>query len=715
MATTTTYHPPASHFSPPSHSSTPSLRDVRSPRPFLDSAPRKDADIDSKMADASDALTPTRSDFAGIPGQKALPTTPFSPAEIAKTPETDRSDTDRDDPSSPAGSKGASHEDVEMGDDGDQEESDNESASSDPQQLKKKKKGQRFFCTDYPPCNLSFTRSEHLARHIRKHTGERPFQCHCGRRFSRLDNLRQHAQTVHVNEEIPGDSLAATGTRFQRQIRTDRVRAPGRARAGTGPGASHARGHSRNLSSSSITSTMSSMSAMPEEARRRPPPLAMAQENTPRRVMAETYAMPGGTPPTQYAYYSQPSPSGYSSPTSATFSTGGNSPRFPIQSPTIAPRAGYFQQPPPNTRRLSVPSVASPYQAYPPSYQNAPPHAGPYHSSTVSTSSIASPRASHYSHSRRESDAELEWRRRTWHPGTYAAHVQRPATSGLSYQQTPDDARPTTAGQPAATQITRLPGIESFDHAPAAASTHRPSSPMRIDDSNRPPVYLGPSDTGAPGPDSRRSNSVWEASLHQNLNRLDITNNTSPRQSTNFSRPALPAFSFPQAPLPVEPASHNQAAAPGGSDATLTPNRRQGWYGGPLNRSQPISIADRASPVESASSDGVPTPSTSHGKEAHPAIVHAGGMVEVRPPGMIMNEEQQMSMHPHETSKPGPARADSGSHLYTHARAASQGHPYLMQGGYDHRSYPPPSSQPTGGMGRLEALVAVATSENVHR
>ena len=29
------------------------------------------------------------------------------------------------------------------------------------------KKSQRFFCTGYPPCNLSFTRSEHLARHIR--------------------------------------------------------------------------------------------------------------------------------------------------------------------------------------------------------------------------------------------------------------------------------------------------------------------------------------------------------------------------------------------------------------------------------------------------------------------------------------------------------------------------------------------------------------------
>ena len=51
--------------------------------------------------------------------------------------------------------------------------------------------------------------------------------CHCGRRFSRLDNLRQHAQTVHGDEEIPVDSLAAIGTRFQRQIRTERARSPG--------------------------------------------------------------------------------------------------------------------------------------------------------------------------------------------------------------------------------------------------------------------------------------------------------------------------------------------------------------------------------------------------------------------------------------------------------------------------------------------------------
>ncbi|GAA5978189.1 hypothetical protein JCM10908_004263 [Rhodotorula pacifica] len=56
-----------------------------------------------------------------------------------------------------------------------------------------------FRCTGYGDCSMTFSRSEHLARHVRKHTGERPFKCHCGREFSRLDNVRQHAMTVHGN------------------------------------------------------------------------------------------------------------------------------------------------------------------------------------------------------------------------------------------------------------------------------------------------------------------------------------------------------------------------------------------------------------------------------------------------------------------------------------------------------------------------------------
>ena len=59
-----------------------------------------------------------------------------------------------------------------------------------------------FQCKGYGDCNMVFTRSEHLARHARKHTGEKPFVCivpECKKAFSRFDNMMQHTQTHRNN------------------------------------------------------------------------------------------------------------------------------------------------------------------------------------------------------------------------------------------------------------------------------------------------------------------------------------------------------------------------------------------------------------------------------------------------------------------------------------------------------------------------------------
>ena len=128
--------------------------------------------INTPSNDDSAPATPTRLSFGGIEGQRPLPSSPFT---NSFSPQPSSSSSTR---KGEAGilSRGNSHQskqstdsqDVEMDDSDDGEgNSDGESVEGETGRSSKKKKGQRFFCTDFPPCNLSFTRSEHLARHIR--------------------------------------------------------------------------------------------------------------------------------------------------------------------------------------------------------------------------------------------------------------------------------------------------------------------------------------------------------------------------------------------------------------------------------------------------------------------------------------------------------------------------------------------------------------------
>ena len=75
-----------------------------------------------------------------------------------------------------------------------------ESSSAEPE---------RLHPCSYPNCDSRFKRYEHLKRHLRTHTRERPYVCSkCTRSFSRQDNLTSHART-HSRSDGGEDGTAA--------------------------------------------------------------------------------------------------------------------------------------------------------------------------------------------------------------------------------------------------------------------------------------------------------------------------------------------------------------------------------------------------------------------------------------------------------------------------------------------------------------------------
>ncbi|KAH9893833.1 hypothetical protein F4778DRAFT_297309 [Xylariomycetidae sp. FL2044] len=77
---------------------------------------------------------------------------------------------------------------------------------------------QQRLCTH---CGRSFKRSEHLERHVRTHTKEKPYVCRCGAAFSRRDLLTRHQRITHEAHDNASGSTDAGASEDSQNLAND--------------------------------------------------------------------------------------------------------------------------------------------------------------------------------------------------------------------------------------------------------------------------------------------------------------------------------------------------------------------------------------------------------------------------------------------------------------------------------------------------------------
>lgn len=398
-------------------------------------------------------------------------------------------------------------------------------------------------------------------------------------------------------------------------------------------------------------------------------------------------------------------------------------------------------------RRLSVPSGQRPFDSphgatYPPGYvrQQMPTpvrYSGNGNSfaspTTGSQTPIDTPGLS---------PSEADLRRRTWHPSTYSG-FPRPIRDSWPQQpaqrihpEFPAVVPPSES--PSRNQTTRLPGIESFDQYPLLPPPRQPT-PMLVDRapevrtstsiSTATPAFAPSFSSQAPaqrplppftGAGHRRGNLSIDTTLQRTLTNLDIHGTSSQRDATQWGQQTLGELqsigSRPSTSSTYSQASNRQETIPGdqpsGHSQSQSSEFAQHWNNRvSADRPQNPTSLPFTRP-ENAGNDGI-----NNSVEYNPDVTQ----------GRTSSDGSQNSNVPSSTGDTvSRLTLDLSRTLFSFPFSSS----YILGLSSDMKLQPqnngfPPTANPNtnpgfysgapsndSGMDRLEALVAVATSED---